>query len=241
VFGLWPRRDLDVSLETLLRIKQRAGISAVCSLSTRGIFHNSILGNAETLAVSQEHTDIIPVATLDLREITDYAADLKKLKAQGFKLLRFFREYQGWPLDYQPFDDLVRALEQVTFPLYVTVTALGEITWLGRRLRACAFPVVVGGVNASFAPLFAEAISVATRCRAIYFDTHRFDSVDAYEVFADKLGAKRLVFGSGAPLCYAESALNALRKSALSERDKQLVLHKNLDLLLHRRRTHAHH
>ena len=233
VFGLWPRREVDTSLPTLLRIQQRAGITAMCALSTRGIFYDAVAGNDETLAASKENPSILPVATLDLRELTDLEAEIRKRKDQGFRFIRLFREYQGWPMDYRPFNDLLRALEHQRLPLYVTITALGDMTRLGKSLWGCTFPVIVGGVNASFAPLFAEAISVAALREALYFDTARFDSVDAYEIFAEKLGPSRLVFGSGAPLCYAESALNALQTSALKPKDKKMVLHENLERVLH--------
>jgi len=233
VFGLWPRREVDASLPALLRIRERTGITAMCSLSTRGIFHDAARGNDETLAASKENPSIIPVATLDLRELNDLEAEVHKRKEQGFKFIRLFREYQGWPMDYRPFNDLLRALEHQRLPMYVTVTALGDMTRLGKSLWGCTFPVIVGGVNASFASLFAEAISVAALREALYLDTQRFDSVDAYEIFAEKLGASRLIFGSGAPLCYAESALNALKTSTLKPKDKELVLHKNLERVLH--------
>ncbi len=233
LFGLWPRRTVDVSLQTLLRIMERNNISAACAASLRGVFLDADRGNDETLAAAKQHPPIIPAATLDLRNVGDYEAELHKRKEQGFKLVRVFREYQGWPLDYRPFNDLLRALEHVRLPLYVGVTALGEMTRLGKSLWGCTFPVIIGGVNASFAPLFAEAISVAALREALYFDTARFDTVDAYEIFADRLGASRLIFGSGAPLFYAESALMALNASALSLKDKQSVQHKNLERILH--------
>jgi predicted TIM-barrel fold metal-dependent hydrolase len=44
-----------------------------------------------------------------------------------------------------------------------------------------------------------------------------------------------LIFGSGAPLCYVESALNALKTSMISTEDKELILHRNLEQLLHGR------
>ena len=232
VFGLWPRREVDTSLPTLLRMRERNGITALCSVCTRGIFYDAARGNDETLAAAKEHPFILPVATLDLRDLTDYEPELRKRKEQGFKFIRLFREYQGWPLDYRPFQDLLRTLEHLRLPLYITVSALGEMTRLGKSLWGCTFPVIIGGVNASFASLFAEAISVAALREALYFDTARFDSVDAYEIFAEKLGPSRLIFGSGAPVYYAESALNALSTSTLKPKDKEMVLHKNLERVL---------
>lgn len=232
IFGLWPRREVDTNLLSLLRLARRAGIASLCSLSTRGIFYDARAGNSETLAAARRHSSIIPVATFDLRDPPPFEVELHKLKKQGFKLVRVFREYQGWPIEYRPFQDLLRALAQVRLPLYVTISNMGELTCLDKNLWTCAFPLIVGGVNASFAPLFAEAIAVASSREHIYFETSRFDSVDAYELFAEKLGATRLLFGSGAPLYYPQSALNALTKSTLNPKDRELILHKNLQRIL---------
>ena len=42
LFGFWPKRKADISLDTLLRLMEEKGISKAFTLSSRGIFYDFI-------------------------------------------------------------------------------------------------------------------------------------------------------------------------------------------------------
>ena len=111
IFGFWPRKKVDISLKKLLEIMQKYNVRSCISLSAKGIFYEYKEGNKETLEVCKQHPEIIPVATIDLRKYFGKKNIIKNLINEGFKALRLFPDFQGWPFNYQPFLKIVEELE----------------------------------------------------------------------------------------------------------------------------------
>ena len=52
LFGFWPKKKADISLDTLLGLMDEKGIEKAFSISARGAFYDFIEGNNETLRAS---------------------------------------------------------------------------------------------------------------------------------------------------------------------------------------------
>jgi predicted TIM-barrel fold metal-dependent hydrolase len=66
----------------------------------------------------------------------------------------------------------------------------------------------------------------------LYIDSYLFSSPDSFDVLKKGAGCDRILFGSGAPLKYINSAIQIIEKSNLNEDDKNKIFYSNLKKLL---------
>jgi predicted TIM-barrel fold metal-dependent hydrolase len=229
LFGFWPKRKIDLSLEKLLKIMAKHKVKTFLSLSTTGIFYDYEEGNEETLHVSRNYSQMVPVATIDPRRYFGRGDLVKKLSEKGFKVLRLFPDLQSWPLEYEPLFNIVREAEEVSFPLMISVAGLGEITKIAQITESYKMPIILTGVNYN---QFSEALTVAKSHKKIYLETSLFDTPDAYEVFTREVGAEKLVFGSHSLFHYFSASFLPLKKAEIDEKEKQLILKGNIERIL---------
>ena len=229
LFGFWPKRRIDLSLEKLLEVMAGHKVEKFLSLSTTGIFYDYEEGNSETLQASKDHRGIVPVATVDPRRYFGRGTLVKKLSEEGFKAVRLFPDLQSWPLDYEPFLNIVREAEEVRLPLMISVAGLGGITEIARITDGSEMPIILTGVNYN---QFSEALAVTKGHKNIYLETSLFDTPDAYEIFVREVGAEKLVFGSHSPFHYFSASFLPLKKAEIDEKKKQLILRENIERIL---------
>ncbi len=232
LFGHWPRGELDASLATVLGLLGAAGIGGVVVGSLRAALSDSAAGNQEAMAACAGRPGLEPCAGLSLRRAMDHEGEVEAVWGAGCRLLRVFREYEGWPVDYAPFARTVRAAAGRGLPVMVAALAPGDITAMGRALAESAGALVVTGVNISHTPLVAEAIAVGRDAPQMYFETSRVENEETMELLAGELGVGRLVFGTGLPFQYPSSALAVLRECGLSREEKTAVLGGNARRLM---------
>src|ERR687884_451931 len=103
LFGPWPAAASDLSVEDLAGLMHRHGVGTCCTLSTVGLLLDHQAGNAATRAACAENPRLAPVATINPQCYFGGDAGLARLRADGFKLARFFPGLQGWDVDYAPF------------------------------------------------------------------------------------------------------------------------------------------
>jgi len=229
LFGFWPKRKVDISLNKLLEIMAKHKVERFLSLSTTGIFYDYEEGNEETLRMSKNYPQIIPMATVDPRKYFGKETLVKKLSEKGFKAIRLFPDLQNWPLDYEPFFNIVEEAEKISLPLIISVVSLGGITEIAKITTGHEIPIVIANVNYN---QFSEALAVAKNHKNILLETSLFDTPDAYEIFVRELGAERLVFGSYSPVHYFSASLLPLERAEISNEKKQLITKENIERLL---------
>ena len=229
VFGAWPKKHVDISLGALLDHMGENGIARSVVLSAKGIFYSHDEGNAETLAVCAKHKELVPAATINPRGIEPGMRLPARLKREGFRLLRFFPDHQGWPVEYLPFLDLLDGIEDAGLPLMFPCGGLGTATALLKAVGKRKIQVLM--VNTGYAQL-AEVLHVMKANRNFCVTTKLHNSPDGLEILAKHAGAGRLVFGSGQPMDFIQNSLEVIRQSGLQAADKERILGKNLLKLL---------
>jgi len=224
LFGFWPFRRLDMSLLTLFDNLKRHGIKGACTLSAKGIFYDFVQGNEETLQASQAHEWVIPVGTVDLRKFVGYEEEIKRRREQGFKLFRFFPDYQAWSIESILFRKLLRALNDLEIPFMIPAKTF-KMTKLAEVTGGFKPPIIV---ESSHYYDTAEILAVMEENSNIYVETHWLHGPDSIETFVEKVGVERLIFGSSAPLFYIAPALDRVLNAEITDRQKELILSKNL-------------
>lgn len=232
LFGPWPQHAADLSLETLLGVMSQNSVTRSLATSTRGIFYDYREGNAATLEAARAHTQqLFPVATLDPRAYPGCLDEAVKRAGEGFRLFRFFPEWQEWPLHFAPFGELLQKCDELGVPVAVTVSRAGDCTRLAETVAFTQSPLLLAGVRSQH---LGEVLAVMRAEPKFYIETTHLLAPGALETVRDAVpnGASRLVFASYSPLRYLSAALGPVLTSELSEDDKAAVLGGNLRKLL---------
>lgn len=225
VFGAYPKRKTDVSLKSLLRTMDLNGIEKALTVSLKGAFYNYEEGNDETLKACDADKRLIPLAAVDPRRFLGGRGEVENLVRRGFKGIRLFKDIQGYPLDYSPVIEIVESMEGLGVPLLVPCNEYGHITLLSRLTAEKDYPVIVLGCTYS---LLSEFIVSARRNRNLHVETRLLASSDAIEILVEKVGASRLIFGSGILLEYFQASYRMVESAKIREEDRDLILGGNI-------------
>jgi len=226
-FGFYPGRGVDSSLERLLRLMKNYRISRSITLSLRGIFYDFVAGNEETLKICSSRRELIPAAVIDPRRYINCFDEIDKRVSQGFKLFRFFPNFQRWPIEYITFYEILKRINEYGVPVMISIPNPGDTTKLYTAIKELDLPIILSGLNDAYI-FFSELLTVCKLKENLYVETHCFTTPDAYELFVREVGPDKIIYGSGSPLTYIGSSLNSLMNSDVSERDKKLILRENI-------------
>jgi hypothetical protein len=224
VFGPLPAASTDLPVDSLRTLMQKHAVRSACTLSTLGLLLDPTVGNVATRAACVEHSELLPVATLNPVLYFGDTAPVLRLREEGFRLLRFFPTQQGWPIDFAPFRALLRCLDETRLPVMIDGEAPGMITALTGLLDTYPAPVILARVNVE---TLAEAVAAVRHYANWHIETSRLLAPGAIQLVADTVGAARLLFGTGAPSRPIASALHTLQHAGLSDADRSLVLSAN--------------
>jgi predicted TIM-barrel fold metal-dependent hydrolase len=232
-FGRRTEYAYDLSLDALLGDLDTHSVAAALSYSLQGVHYDARVGTAETLAVARRRPHIIPVATLDLRELLDWQADIGNALKQGVRVFRFFPEVQGWSISSGFFgkvlDRLAGSGSTLIFAAGGLTSHWGHAEEIARITAGRGMPVIL--TDTSYQTM-AEVISIMQAHPHIYVETNWLASVDAIPVMAELVGADRILYGSNAPMHPMQKALNQILETDLSDEDKVAILGGNAMRLL---------
>lgn len=229
MFGIHPTHRLDMSVERLVSEMDRHHIAASLTLSTIGVFHDHVAGNGLTLEAAKANHRLIPIATVNPALHFGSSAYLQTLREQGFRILKLYPFDQGWTLDSAAFGDLLAQLVPVKMPILVNASRAGEPTAVGRMVSGYPAPVILCSVSLQ---TLRESIAVMAKLPNVMIETHGLHAPGALEMIAERIGADRVVFGSGAPRCAVAGSMAYVMGSDLSDEDKARVLGGNIKRIL---------
>jgi len=230
LFGPMPLTSVDLPVDALIELMEKHNIGTACTLSTLGLLLDPGVGNSVTQATCAEHSQLLPVATLNPTAFFGNAEPPRHLLDGNFSLLRFFPTTQGWPVHFAPFRALLRCLDETGLAAMIEVAKPGEITALSGELEGHPLPVILEGVNTQ---TLAEAVTVLRRHDNWYLETSRLLAPGNIKLVVDTLGPERLLFGSRAPSHPVASGLKTLQYAGLGSEALNMILHANAHRALH--------
>ena len=229
MFGIHPTHRLDMSVERLICDMDKHSVAASLTLSAVGIFHSHIRGNVMTLEAAKANNRLLPVATINPKNYFGSAADMQAIKAQGFRIFKFHPDEQGWAIGSAAFGEILKQLSPLKAPIMLDASRPGEPTEVGRVTSDYPAPVILCSVSLD---VFSEALAVMSQFPILMIETNELHVPGALKMLVDRVGAERIVYGSGAPRCSIASSLQYLLNSELSDEDKQKVLGGNIKRIL---------
>jgi predicted TIM-barrel fold metal-dependent hydrolase len=229
MFGIHPTHRLDMSVERLVREMDKYHITASLTLCTIGVFYDHNRGNAITLEAAKANNRLIPVATVNPTKWYGSAVDLQAVCAQGFKILKFFPDEQGWAIRSSAFAKVVEQAASLKIPIIVSIAHSGDPTDVSSVTASYPAPVVLGSVSLE---TLSEVVAVMEKHPSLLIGTHELHAPGALEMLVSRVGAERIVFGSGSPRRVIASSLAYVANSELSNEQKSLILGGNIKRVL---------
>ena len=228
IIGVHPTHHLDLSSERLLRDMEAYKIEMGLTLSTVGIFSDHVKGNEETLELAKAEKRLVPVATVNPARYFGTGEDLRALRGSGFPICRLYPDEQGWPVDSAAVIHVVTQLAAQKLPVMINAEGAGDASRISRLMANYPAPVILCGISGAN---LSEALALSAS-RNIMVETHELHVPGALESLAERLGAERIVFGSGAPRRSIAASLYYVMYSEMSDEQKQLVLGGNIKRVL---------
>ncbi len=229
LFGPLPVASADLSVDNLLELMERRRVGSAFTLSTLGMLLDPSVGNSATKAACSEHTQLIPVATLNPTLFLGDVLPIQRLKTDGFKLVRFFPTVQGWKIRYAPFHSLIQTLAPANLPIMIDIKGLGMITDLMAALKGFSAPVILAGVDSS---VLAEIVTSLKTFPNWHIEISQLLAPGCVQAVIDAVGSERVLFGTGAPSQPIASVLYALQYAGLDDAARKNVLGANARRLI---------
>ena len=229
MFGPHPSAAADLPVDELQSMMEKHGVLTCCTLSTVGMLLDHTSGNGATRAACSESKHMLPVATINPQMIFDMDGPFTRFKADGFRMVRLFPDWQGWQADYAPCIAIAKRLEVEGLPLYVDIDGSGTATRLVNALVAHPSALILGSITQD---TVAEAITLMRSHSRIFVETSQLVAVGAIRQVAESVGAERLLYGSGAPARPMASGLAAVKHAGLTDTQTEQILGGNARELL---------
>lgn len=221
------------SVDALLAQLRRHGVARALVYSQGGVEYNPRGGNRETFEASRRYPELLPVATLDARDILAWREELEFCNRAGAVALRFFPEQQGWSILSRCFRRILKGIGGQSNIRFVSLSATAP-GWRGMAEAAkmtsdLELPLVLADVNYD---TMAEAICILQEYSNAYVETNWLASVDAIRVMVKEVGARKLLYGSAFPVNSMQKSLNQVLEAELPDEDKSAILGDNAAQLL---------
>lgn len=247
--GHYPFRAVPGNTpDALLRQMDRHGIDRAVVSSLHSVFYTDAhSGNEELARWVRPHLDrFIPCATLNAA-FPGWERDLRQCADEwGMRGLRLFPAHHRYALKSPPCIDLVRAATDrgwhVAIPLRLEdrrqqhwMDATAEVSLRDIADLACACPeaniVVLEAIGVETSPFVHDPSLVNAR---VSFEFSRMATVlqRAIPTLLQRLGARRLIFGTGMPLKIPGPAILKLDLLDAPAEVKALLAHGNMERLL---------
>lgn len=229
MFGPLPAAASDLSVDALEVMMKKHGIKSCCTLSTVGVLLDQNSGNSATRAACSEHSQLLPVATVNPQNVYTVDGPYTRFKADGFRMVRLFPAQQGWTADYAPCVAVAKRLEVEGLPIMADVMQPGEASRLVRALMSHPAPLILCGVGED---TLSESIFLMRSHPGVFIESSNLVSVGALKQVVDSVGADRVLYGSGAPSRPMASSLAIVRAANITEDQREQILNKNAVSLL---------
>jgi len=233
LFGPYHRQDIDASPGAVLGLMNELSVDRALAASLFAIEHDMFEGNEQILELAQAHPDRLePVAVVTPGQSLPGRGMMGRLKEQGFRIVAFLPEMQGWSLELLSFQSAAREAAGAGMPILLAVGKYGRASLAARALAGVQTPVIVRSHVGGGYLLPDEFIAIGKEFPNFYFDVWNLVGAGQIRLLVEELGANRLVHGSGVPLCCGRSSQFLLQTADLDEAAMQWVMGGTLCRLL---------
>lgn len=212
-FGTWPKRELDVPAEMLVRLLKEAEVSRALTLCLAAPLLEAKEGSDLTRLASVEHRELIPFGSVDPRRYTG-GEEVARLRSSGTAAIRITNGINGFGLDISPVQLILGECAAAELTAFVDVTAWGQATVCERLAKTSGCRIVMCGPSYF---ILSECLVSMNRSKWLHLETSKLNTPDAVRIACAEVGAERVLFGSGAPFNYVAGARMVARHNDLTD------------------------
>lgn len=229
-FGHWPYWDLrHKTADDLIGLMDRHGIDRAAVISLRGLLLDWRAGNQETLAAAARHPNrLVPVATLSPFLDGD-GAELQRLVESGMRAVRLVPNLHNYRMDDPFVDDICRTAACYGIPVVLPTrpmmnwrfqpVALDQIATMIDRHAATAF--LLTGPN--YLVESQALVHIMERYPNVVVEHACLQGYNAVGRLVRRVGAERVLFGTGSVLQYPACNVAKLDHADLTDAQRQAV------------------
>lgn len=172
---------------------------------------------------------LTPERFFDVNEGKQYLA---KLIARGARLARVFPKSGNFDFKSWNLQNMIKVLCDFRLPLMIWQT---QVSWDEINLICSAHPdlkLILEGNPQKIMYHNRRFYSLMAEHKNLFIETHNVIGFLAVEDMVKRLGADRLIFGSYMPYWDPDATLMAITHGRISDSEKTLIAHKNLEKLI---------
>lgn len=238
--GAWPFWPIKYRTGAgILELMDRFRIDQVAIASTRNAYISCEEGNTETMRIAQENAlRMIGFACANPRDGEAAVDQLHNAFEKGARGLRLFPQHHQYRFDDDPILNLIlMAAEELNLPVLVPIRIimnwgmpLLDVREIGKLAeRYPNVRLIISGVN--YGEL-RDSLMIMHQYENLFIETSCMQAFDGIKILTEKVGADRVLFGSGLPLQYPGPGLAKIEHAKISDKAKELILAKNSEELL---------
>lgn len=229
MLGIHPEHRLDMSVASLVAQMQKNNISDSLVISTVGVYHSFQSGNVLTMNAAADDKHLLPVATVNPRNYFTVKSDFQAMKDQGFRIFKFFPSVQNWRIDSCVFRRILNELAAVKMPIMIETMRSGDIEHVSRIAGEYPCKIILCSISVN---MLSEVMVLMEEFHNVCIQTDDLHVTGGLEFLRSRIGADRIVYGSGAPRRSIPSSLCYIENSELAEEEKALILAGNIRRIL---------
>ena len=233
------RRDAPprCSMRTVNELKNSmdvCNITRVLAYDVAGLEFHPTVGNQEICALARREERIYPM-WLAMPNYTGEFMDpeelLNEMEKNGVRAVKLFPKYNSNTFSLSEWNsgELLSALEGVGVPVFIDLDQTDWDTIYSICKRYPGLNVVVTDVYYRYARYFYPLLK---RLDNLYIETSRLKFYLSIEDICHKIGAEKLIFGTGMGIFDPGPAAAMILYAEISDTEKEMIASKNLERLL---------
>jgi predicted TIM-barrel fold metal-dependent hydrolase len=226
-YGPDPQSERSTTLEDLRAAMAADGIAAALTHHTMAVCYDHREGNRRTLDELAGCAEFTPVAVLPWPACFG-PEDVHAVAEAGFRVVRIIETVE-WPLDNAALAGILAAAAEARLLVMLEAARRGKPSELGRALGDLELDVICLGLHYT---ALAEMMWVMRDHPRIVLDTSSMALAGQIEEMVDRVGAGRLVYGSGWPVGEMRPRRRVLETAEIDEATRAAIAAGNLRRLL---------
>jgi len=225
--GRFPFPLPDGTAQLLKEFCAQHGVEKVMVSSVEAITCNMVAGN-EKLAREIEGEDVfLGYVTINPNYFDESIAEMRKyLYLKNFVGAKLHPSYSAQPISSELTYELIKAYRRYDKPLLVHTFSAADAMALVNLTKQ--FPELVVIMAHMGGPQWEDAIRIAEKHPRVFVEPcSSYPDKDKLRFAIDRLGPRRVLFGSDMPLLHPSVTLGAIMEADLTDSQREAVLYRN--------------
>jgi len=215
------------AIEDVVSARTRHGIRLALVRERTAVTVGTAYGRERLSAAITADPSLVPVATVSVSAFSAVEPELRLWIREGAKAI-WIEPGDRWAAVSESATRTLRAAASFGLPLLVPDRHAGDAETVGALTAGLGVPIILVGVHYA---RYTATFGALDRYPHLSIETSALGTNQAIRAAAARIGAERVLFGSGAPRRTPASPINAVLFADLRDDDKRLILAGNAERL----------